>query len=252
MLIRVIGPGLAAQGVPTGFLADPRLEVYGPASATTPIQTNDNWGTQTGGAAAVTAIQQATTRTGAFVLPNTASADAVILATLAPGNYTVQAKGAGTTTGVVLIEVYDATAASTATTPKPINVSTRGNVGTGVNTMIAGFVINGTVSRRVLIRGVGPTLANFGLAPAGLLADPQLELFNAANVSLRTNDNWASGDDAAVIAAASTAGGAFPLANGSRDAAMLLMLTPGAYTVTLTGVGNTTGIGLVEVYDVDP
>lgn len=69
---------------------------------------------------------------------------------------------------------------------------------------------------------------------------------------INTNDNWAGGADAAIIAAAATAGGAFPLANGSKDAAMLLMLAPGSYTVQVTGVGNTTGIGLVEVYDVDP
>ncbi len=254
MLIRVIGPGLAAAPFNvSGFLADPRLEVYGSASSSVPILTNDNWGTQTGGAAAVTAIQQAATRSGAFALTNTASLDAAVLATLAPGSYTVQAKGPNTSgTGIVLIEVYDATPTSTATTPKPINVSTRGTVGTGANTMIAGFVISGTVSRRILIRGVGPTLANFGLAGAGLLATPQIELFDSNNVSLRANSNWASGDDAAVIAAASTAAGAFPLTNGSRDAAMLLMLAPGGYTVQLTGVSNTTGLGLVEVYDVDP
>jgi hypothetical protein len=251
MLIRVIGPGLASQGIATGFLADPRLEVY--STGVNPIITNDNWGTQTGGAAALTAIQQAITRTGAFPLANTGTADATVLASLAPGNYTVQAKGpTNASTGIVLIEVYDATAVSNATTPKPINVSTRGNVGTGLNTMIAGFVINGAVSRRVLIRGVGPTLASFGLGGSGLLADPQLELFDSAGGSLRTNDNWASGDDAAIIAAAAVSGGAFPLANGSKDAAMLVMLAPGAYTVQLSGVGNTTGLGLVEVYDVDP
>ena len=257
MLIRVVGPGLAAQGFNTNLLTDPRLEVYGPGSATVPILINDNWGTQTANAqtnaTAVTAIQQAATRTGAFVLPNTASADAVVLATLAPGNYTVQAKGPNNaSTGVVLVEVYDATPNSTATTPKPVNVSTRGPVGTGANSLIAGFVINGTVSRRVLIRGVGPTLANFGLGNAGLLADPQLELFDSTNKSLRTNNDWATGDDAAVIAAAAVSAGAFPLSSGSKDAAMLIMLPPGAYTVHLTGVGGTTGIGLVEVYDVDP
>jgi hypothetical protein len=253
MLIRVVGPGLAAHGVPAGFLADPRLEVYGPDPTSTPLLTNDNWGTQAGGAAAVAAMQQAVARTGAFDLAGADSADAAVLATLAPGNYTVQARGPeAAASGVVLIEVYDATAVSSAATPKAINVSTRGPVGSGATAMIAGFVIDGAVSRRVLLRGVGPTLAAFGLTGAGLLADPQLELFDAAGVSLRTNDDWASGDDAALIAAAGTAGGAFPLANGSKDAAILAMLAPGAYTVQLTGAGQTTGLGLVEVYDVDP
>ena len=177
-----------------------------------------------------------------------------MLATLSPGLYTVLARApaAAANPGVVLIEVYDATPTSTANSPKAINVSTRGPVGTGASIMIAGFVISGDASRRVLIRGVGPTLTRFNVP--GALADPQIELFDASGTSLRKNDDWAAGDDAALIAATSNAAGAFPLANGSKDSAMLLMLAPGAYTVHLSGVGttNNTGIGLVEVYDVDP
>jgi hypothetical protein len=213
---------------------------------------NDNWGTQAGGAAQVTAIQQATTRAGAFTLNNN-SADAVVLATLAPGLYTVMAHPPANNpnaSGVVLIEVYDVTQGG-AVGPKASNVSTRGQVGTGTNVMIAGFVVDGAVSRRMLIRGAGPTLANLGVP--GVLADPQLTLVDqSTGQTLRTNDNWASGDDAGIIAQASTTAGAFPLANGSRDAAMIIMLAPGAYTVQLSGVGNTTGVGIVEVYDVDP
>lgn len=258
MLIRVIGPGLATQGVTTGLLADPRLEVYGQGSATVPIQSNDNWGTQTANpqtnAAAVTAIQQATQRVApGFPLTNTASADAVVLATLSPGTYTVQAKGLNAAaSGIVLVEVYDATVTSVATNPKAINVSTRGVVGSGASSLIAGFVINGAASRRVLIRGVGPTLSRFGLSDTLLVSDPQIELFNSSNVSLRKNDDWASGDDAAVIASASVAAGAFALTNGSKDSAMIIMLPPGGYSVQMSGVGSSTGIGLVEVYDVDP
>ena len=258
MLIRVIGPSL--NGPPlnlnvAGALNNPVLEVYN--SAGVPILTNDNWGNQSTNAAAsatqVTAIQQATTRVGTFALaPN--SQDAVVFATLPAGNYTVQGYGANPgASGVVLIEVYDATvAATTATSPRASNVATRGEVGTGVNVLIAGFVINGTASRRMLLRGVGPTLTRFGLGQNAVLADPQLTLKNAAGVTLRTNDDWSTGGDAAIIAAASVSGGAFALANGSKDAAMIIMLPPGAYTVQLSGVGNTTGIGIVEVYDVDP
>lgn len=250
MLIRVVGPTLAAGGV-AGFLADPRLEVYSAANRNAPILVNDNWGSQTGGQQAVNAIQQAAQRVGAFQLPNN-SLDAAVLATLTPGLYTVQAQAQAnvTTPGIVLIEAYDVTPNVTLTTPKPVNVSTRGPVGTGASVMIAGFVIDGAASRRILIRGAGPTLAQF--AVPGVLADPQLELFNSAGVSLVKNDNWAAGDDAAQIAAASTAAGAFPLGNASRDSAMLLMLAPGAYTVHLSGVNNTTGVAIVEVYDVDP
>jgi hypothetical protein len=258
MLIRVIGPSL--NGPPLNFnvagaLTNPVLEVYNAGGV--PILTNDNWGNQSANAAAsatqVAAIQQATTRVNTFALgPNTQ--DAVVLATLPAGNYTVQAFGANPgASGVVLIEVYDATpGAATATSPRASNVATRGEVGTGANVLIAGFVINGTASRRMLLRGVGPTLTRFGLPQNAILADPVLTLKNAAGATLRTNDNWSSGDDAAIMAAASVAGGAFALANGSRDAAMIVMLAPGAYTVQLSGVNNTTGIGIVEVYDVDP
>lgn len=252
MLIRVVGPRLTqAPFNIAGALPDPRLEVYRSGSAT-PVLTNDNWGTQAGGAAQVTAIQQATTRAGAFALANNSN-DAVVLATLAPGLYTVMAHPPAnnpTASGVVLIEVYDVTQGGPAG-PKASNVSTRGQVGTGNNVMIAGFVVDGAVSRRMLIRGAGPTLANLGVP--GVIADPQLTLINQeTGQTVRTNDNWASGDDAAIIAQAATAAGAFSFANGSRDAAMLLMLPPGAYTVQLSGVGNTTGVGIVEVYDVDP
>jgi hypothetical protein len=176
---------------------------------------------------------------------------AVILATLNAGSYTVQARGAANGTGVALVEVYDASTGLTG--PKAINLSTRANVGTGENILIAGFVVNGTVSRRILVRGIGPTLRNFGLGNA-VLPDPQLKLLNAAGTTLATNDNWASGDNAAYIASASVAAGAFPLANGSADSAIIIMLAPGSYTAQLSGAGttNNTGIGLVEVYDVDP
>ncbi len=252
MLIRVIGPTLGnAPFNVAGVLANPRLEVF-VGSNQTPILTNDNWGTQAGGAAAVTAIQQATNRAGAFAL-NQNSNDAVVLATLPPGPYTVQAKGPANNlaaTGVVLIEVYDVTQGNAAG-PKAANVSTRGVVGTGSNVLIAGFVVNGAVSRRMLIRGAGPTLANLGVP--GVLADPQITLVSqATGQTIRSNNDWATGDDAAIIASAATAAGAFPFANGSRDAAMIVMLPPGAYTVQLSGVGNATGVGIVEVYDVDP
>ena len=253
MLIRVIGPTLT--GAPfnlAGALANPRLEVY-TGNNQTPVLVNDDWGQQTGGQQQVTAIQQAVQRAGAFNFAGPNSADAAVLVTLPPGTYTVQAKGPLANlaaTGIVLIEVYDVTQGAAAG-PRAANVSTRGNVGTGANALIAGFVVNGAVSRRILIRGVGPTLANFGVP--GVLADPQITLTNQATGQvLGTNDNWASGVEAPVIAQASVAAGAFPLANGSRDSAMIVMLPPGAYTVTLSGVNNGTGVGIVEVYDVDP
>jgi hypothetical protein len=252
MLVRVVGPTLS--GAPfnvAGALADPGLELYA-GNNRNPVLTNNDWGTQAAGAAQVTAIQQAAARAAAFALPVN-SRDAAILATLPPGPYTVMATVPAATpnaSGVVLIEVYDVTQGGPAG-PKAANVSTRGLVGTGSNQLIAGFVISGAVSRRLLIRGAGPTLTSFGVP--GVLADPQITLVGqATGTTLRSNDNWASGDDAAVIATAATAAGAFPLASNSRDAAMIIMLEPGAYTVQLSGVGNTTGVGIVEVYDIDP
>ena len=176
-----------------------------------------------------------------------------MLATLPAGSYTVQAKGPAnnpTASGIVLIEVYDVTQGGPAA-PKAVNVSTRGTVGTGSNILIAGFVVNGGVSRRVLIRGAGPTLTSFGVT--GVLADPQLTLVDqGSGLTIATNDNWSAGIDASIIASASQLAGAFPFANGTRDSAMIVMLPPGAYTAQLSGVGGGTGVGIVEVYDVDP
>jgi hypothetical protein len=252
MLIRVVGPTLA--GAPfnvTGSLPNPSLELY-TGTNRNPVLANDDWGNQAAGAAQVTAIQQAAARAGAFALPLN-SRDAAVLVTLAPGSYTVQANVPNATpspSGVVLIEAYDVTQGAAAG-PKAVNVSTRGLVGTGTNSLIAGFVVTGGVSRRVLIRGAGPALAGFGVP--GVLADPQITLVNQdTGATVRTNDNWGAGEDAAVIATAAATAGAFPFPSNSRDAAMIVMLAPGAYTVQLSGVGNTTGVGIVEVYDVDP
>ncbi len=252
MLVRVIGPTLAnAPFNVAGTLPNPSLELYA-GSNRNPVLTNDDWGTQAAGAAQVTAIVQATNRAGAFTLAQN-SRDAVVLATLPPGAYTVMATIPANTpnaSGVVLIEVYDVTQGGGAG-PKAINVSTRGLVGTGSNTLIAGFVINGAVSRRMLIRGAGPTLASLGVP--GVLADPQISLVDQETGKvIRTNDNWASDLDAAIIRSAANGASAFPFPNNSKDAAMILMLEPGAYTVQLSGVGGTTGVGIVEVYDVDP
>jgi hypothetical protein len=129
------------------------------------------------------------------------------------------------------------------------NVSSRAQTGTGAATHIVGFVVNGPRPKQMLIRGVGPTLANYGVT--GALADPALTIFNAAGQALLANDNW--GDPAAPAAdlrAAAQASGAFALGEGSRDAALLVQLDPGAYTAQVTGVGGAAGVSLVEVYEV--
>jgi hypothetical protein len=139
-----------------------------------------------------------------------------------------------------------------------VNISTRAFVDTGEGILTAGFVVTGGAPKRVLIRGIGPSLAAFGVA--GALADPVLKLHQGSTV-IAQNDDWqvppaigatpppgaapASGID---IASASSRAGAFALAAGSKDAALLLTLAPGAYTVALSGANNTTGTALVEVY----
>lgn len=144
---------------------------------------------------------------------------------------------------MVIAELYDATpaAAFTATTPRLINVSVLKHLGTGVT---AGFVIGGSTARTVLIRAIGPTLGGFGVADT--VADPQLALFSGQTERAR-NDNWGGGT---ALAAAFAQVGAFGLAADSRDAALLATLAPGNYTVQVSGVAGTTGVALVEVYEV--
>jgi hypothetical protein len=129
-------------------------------------------------------------------------------------------------------------------------VATRGLVGAGQGQLIAGFVVSGNTAKKVLVRAVGPTLGRAPFNVAGTLADPQLRLVRGADTVVRENDNWESGNDAALVADAAVRVGAFPLTAGSRDAALLLNLPPGTYSAQVTGPGTTTGIALVEVYEV--
>ncbi|HVU25404.1 MAG TPA: alpha/beta hydrolase-fold protein [Opitutus sp.] len=128
-----------------------------------------------------------------------------------------------------------------------VNVSTRGRVGAGGNVMIAGFVIDGPAPKRVLVRAVGPGLQTLGVTDP--VADPQLRVVDVAHQTVATNDNWG---DAPAIATAGAQVGAYPLAAGSRDAAVLLTLAPGLYTVVVSGVNGAEGVALAEVYEVLP
>lgn len=129
-----------------------------------------------------------------------------------------------------------------------LNVSSRGQTGAGAAAQVLGFVINGPKPRTLLVRGVGAALANFGVT--GTLADPTLALFNSAGVQVAGNDNWNENVNVADIRAAALASGAFALAEGSRDSALLVTLDPGAYTAQVSGVGNATGVSMVEIYEV--
>jgi len=190
-------------------------------------------------AALTAAFQQA----GAFPLPAN-SLDAAITASLAAGSYTAQVGGANGSSGVALLEVYDRDPGA-APGSRLVNLSARGMAGSGANVLIAGFVINGTTSEKLLIRAVGPSLPSF--PPGGALADPQLKIYDTNGNVVGANDDWGG---SAALGAAFTSVGAFPLPAGSKDAAVLVTLGPGIYTVQVSGVNSTTGVAMVEVYEV--
>jgi uncharacterized repeat protein (TIGR02543 family) len=236
LLVRGVGPGLAQYGV-SGFLADPQLALF---NNSTQIDANDNWSTSANASSiAATAVQLQN-----FPL-SAGSRDAAMLASLNDGLYTAQVSGVGNTTGIALVEVYDAT---TTAVSHLTGVSARAQVGTGDNILIAGFILTGDVPKQVLVRGVGPTLAAYGVA--GALADPQLTVFSAAGTAIASNDNWSTAANAGLVAAAAAQLYDFALPVGSKDAALLLTLNPGTYTAQVAGVGNTTGVALIEVYEV--
>jgi len=144
---------------------------------------------------------------------------------------------------VVLIECYDG--ASSDSSARLVNASARAYVGTGDDVLIPGFVISGTGTVRLLVRAVGPTLGNFGVS--GALADPLLALYQSGTL-IGLNNDWQAASNAAQVATATASAGAFALPDGSRDAALLVDLPAGAYTANVSGVGNTTGTALVEIY----
>ena len=233
VLIRAVGPTLgAAPFNVSGVLAAPRLELFRGATS---LAVN------AGIAANRAAIDAAGRQAGAFAL-DAAGNDAAILTTLAPGNYTAQVSGASGAAGIALIEVYDLS--TTAAGQKMLNIATRASAGSGDNTLIAGFVVPAGASKRVLVRAVGPGLTPFGVT--GVLAQPVLQLQSGSTV-VAQNTNWTTSADRDAITAGSSQSGAFALSAG--DSALIATLAPGNYTVLVTGVGATSGIALVEVYE---
>ena len=243
MLIRAAGPALANFGI-TDYLANPVLTLSSTGSNAQTLGTNSAW-TQS------TANDALFTRVGAFGFPADSN-DAALVPTLAAGSYTGVVAGANNATGTALVEAYDADA--TPGSPgnhRILNLSTRANVVAGGDgTLIAGFVIGGTQSRRVLIRAVGPSLAAFNLA--GTLPDPVLTLYRQGTATaIASNDDWELSPSDVAIAATGKRLGAFALNASSLDAALLITLPPGTYTATVTSATSNTGIALVEVYDAD-
>ncbi|MDO8541072.1 MAG: hypothetical protein Q7S40_11600 [Opitutaceae bacterium] len=238
LLVRAAGPALTAFSVP-GTLAAPVLTVLDGAGR--PLASNAGWGD----AANSGAVAAAATQVGAFAFA-AGSADAALLVTLDPSSYTVQVAGLSSGTGVALVEAYD-TDGPASDASRAINISTRGFVGTGGDALIAGFNISGAASRRVLIRAVGPTLGAFGVD--GTLTEPVLEVYRGSTVTASARGPWSQQANADEIRGAAFRSGAFALAEDSKDAALIVALFPGSWTVKVTGVGNATGVALVEVYD---
>ena len=133
-----------------------------------------------------------------------------------------------------------------------VNLSARANVGTGANVVIPGITVRGTTPKTLLIRAAGPALAGFGVT--GALANPVVSIFTATGEKILVNDNWGEVPDVAALRNAAATQGAFALPEGSRDAAMLVTLSPGSYTVQVAGAGTgaaAQGVAIVEVYEAD-
>jgi hypothetical protein len=191
-------------------------------------------------------VPAAITRTGAYPFA-AASKDAAIYTTFAPGGgNTAHIVGSTGGTGVALAEVFDATENPSDASPRLSNLSARAQVGTGDNVLIGGFIIGGSAPVTVLIRAVGPSLAQFGVN--GVLADPILEL-HSNSALLQTNDNWSEANNVAEIASV-MAQRTFALPANSKDSVVLVALAPGLYSAVIRGAGNTTGVALLELYEV--
>jgi len=276
LLLRGVGPGLAttfpASFSPASVLAAPQLTLFDGSSI--PIVTDAGWGNAfTPGTSSVHVSPQPATASfmtslGAFPL-TAGSADCALEVTpptgnTPAGNYSSEISGVNNTSGTALVEIYDADTGTP--TARLTNLSTRADVGVGNNILIGGFVITGTTSETVLIRGVGPGLATTfptSFSPASVLAIPQLTLYDSASPAsniIATNIGWSNASTPGpstvpagiqpATAAVMLSVGAFSLTAGSADCAMIATLPPGNYTVEVSGVGSTTGIALVEIYEV--
>jgi uncharacterized delta-60 repeat protein len=246
VLLRAVGPGLAALNV-TPFLDQPILQVYDKNQRV--ILTNQGWN----GSAS---LMQTFTRLGAFSLAQ-GSADCAVLTVLDPGSYTVKVTSGDGTSGSVLLEAYDADPAPLDVLQRFFNLSGNGPVSAG-NPLIAGFVVQGTTPKTLLIRGIGPTLANFGIT-TGIL-DPVLGLYNKAGSVIAQNEVWgtpATGSfnnypvaSGISIPTADTASYAFALPSGSADSVLLVTLPPGLYTAQVSSYAGASGTAMVEIYEV--
>lgn len=241
-LARAVGPALTGFGVP-GALAQPVLKILDATGRE--VARNTGW--ESGPDA--DDIPDLTKQVGAFPFAK-GSKDSALLARLPSGTFTLQVSSANGGTGVGLAELYEIDSG----VGRTLNLSTRGLVRSGDELLIGGVVVRGPGPKRLLIRAVGPTLTDFGVA--GALADPVLTLFNSTGTQVATNDDWGTRTGAAATATAAeistiaTAVGAFGLPATSKDAVLLLTLAEGAYTAQISGKAGASGVILLEIYEV--
>lgn len=232
VILRSIGHSLAASGIASA-ISDPIMELHDSTSAV--IASNDDW---------ISSPDAQMIASYHFDPPN--SIESAIIATLNPGSYTVIVKGyedstTPAATGVGLFELYDMHLTSNS---RAGNISTRGQVLLNDEVMIGGFIIGGAVTKEVVVRAIGPSLASAGIANP--LPDPTLELHNGNGALVAANDDWGQGPDAATIQSEGLA------PSSPKESALQATLNPGGYTAIVRGVNNTIGLALVEVYDLSP
>jgi hypothetical protein len=243
LLLRSWGPALVPFGV-AGTMKDPVMELHDDINnGGGVIASNDDWGSND-----VTTLRAVFTATGAFNFADAAGKDAAMLQTLT-GLRTLYAFDRNSEPGVTLLELYDADELSPA---RLVNVSARNYVGTGDEILVAGFSLHGNAPRRLLIRGIGPTLAGAPFNLPGMITDPLIKVFRiVGNVSTQIdgNDDWASGGVAA-LRAAFTGTEAFNLPNdSSKDAALLITLEPGLYSIELHSKTGVPGEAMIEIFE---
>jgi uncharacterized membrane protein len=222
VLLRAIGPSLTAFGV-LNALADPIIELHKPGNI---VVTNDNW---------MDTQEQEIMATG---IAPTDPLESAILATLDPNAaYTAIVRGKNDGTGVGLVEVYDLDQAADS---ELANISTRGFVDIDENVMIGGFIVGSGVNTTVVVRAIGPSLGAVGIANP--LLNPTLELHDTDGTQIAFDDDWKETQQAEIEAA-----GLAP--TDDRESAIEAVLTPGLYTAIVRGKDNTTGVGLMEVYN---
>lgn len=229
VVLRGIGPSIPSSEV-MNSLADPTIELVDSTGAT--VATNDNWRD-------LSANDQ-TVLTDNNLAPGN-DAESALVETLSPGEYTVIVRGANDSTGVALVEAYDLDNGTTDS--KLANISTRSNVTTDEGVMIGGFIVGGGGFSEIIVRGLGPSLADQGITD--FLADPQLELHDADGNVIDSNDNWMDGSGMQQISDDQLA------PSDPKEAALFEILPAGMYTAVLSGVNSTTGVALVEVYNID-